>query len=190
MQNTMTTATAPVKCGLKLDPERFKFAIQKALTLKPHVEYVSLSATMCETQNHKGFVRVSFSIHEDGLWVICACQERRAKGDYPKACFHAAAAAIERNLFKVPQPIGALVEEKLLDSLAYDAFTRTQPASRFRPQAAPKPLTQNEIERMLAYVRRDETPYEFFVVKFGQHAFESLYNAGLIGLDGENIYAI
>lgn len=138
MQNSTTTATAPTKCGLKLDQSNFRYAIEKALTLKPRVEYLSIHDAFVASSTGKSLCHVTFEVYEDGLWTMCSCQAGRAKSDYPKACFHMAAAAIDRNLFAVPMPIGAAVEEKHLESLAYDAIHRTEQhqvqQDRFRPQ--------------------------------------------------------
>ncbi len=166
MQNTNSTATAPTKRGLKLKQEDFRYAIEKALTLKPRVNYVSLSASIAETESGKGFVRVNFTTHEDGLWVSCACQEdfsNRNRNDHPRACFHAAAAAIDRNLFQVPQPIGAQVEAKILDSLAYDAVKKTEARQavqeRFRPRIEEPAwdVDENDYEEFPQLVRERKT---------------------------------
>lgn len=189
IQTTSAPAATGPLTGLELKPETFKHAIEKALTLKPRVEYVSLAKAMVETANHTGKVCVSFSTYGSGLWVSCSCQMYHAlhdRRDYPRACFHAAAAALDRNLFAVPQPIGAIVDEKRLESLTFDTAHRTrssqQKQERFRPVVVP---TTRQINAALDWIEDspDATTSEDFVNKFNMNLFTYLLDRGYIGFE-------
>ncbi len=198
MQHTTTSTPAATGkiTGLELKHETFKLAIAKALTIKPRVEFVSLRRSMVETANHEGQVCVSFSTYGSGLWVTCSCQMYHAmhnRRDYPRACFHAAAAALERNLFDLQQPIGALVEEKRLESITYDTAQRTRTAQqkqdRFRPRAVP---TTRAIREALAWIADyiGELTDETFRNRYSADLLNYLCDKGYVGFDSGFLYVI
>jgi hypothetical protein len=188
MQNTIMARPAITGhvTGLALKYDTFRFAIDKALSLQPRVEYVSLARTMVETAQHNGtMVCVTFTPHGAGLWVCCSCQlsySLRNPQDYPKPCFHAAAAALARHLFELPASLGALGD---------DALRRTEQhqekSDGFRPQVA---LAPAEIQTILAWVGEYDTQIDDFLNQFGSASFHWLYDNGYLSLDGEYVVVI
>ncbi len=198
MQNT--TPSAPVQAGkitgVELKQETFKHAIEKALTIKPRVEFVSLAKAMVETASHTGQVCVSFAPYGSGLWVNCSCQFYHSmynRRDYPRACFHAAAAALARNLFAIPQPIGAIVEEKHLESTTYDTAQRTrsvqQKQDRFRPHAVPTAHSVRDAIHWIDNYVGDLTD-ETFRNRYSADLLNYLCDKGYVGFDSGLLYII
>lgn len=108
-----TSAMAsPAKIGLRIEESIFRFAIAKAEALQPAVLPLRRGSARVTTESGKGLVTVNFYPFPDGIWALCTCQERRAPWDYPKPCFHVAAAAIARGIFSVASETPILLDEE------------------------------------------------------------------------------